>query len=186
MNKIIFVTGNKRKIDEANACLAEYGLEVQVEDCDINEVQSHDPQEITIEKAKAAYKAIGKPLVVNDHHWSIEALNGFPGGYMKDVNNWFEPEDFLALMLNKTNREASLTECIVYFDGEETKTFKAEFPGSIVEQPKGIGYVSFERVFKYDDADKTIAEQHDSGGEGSSFIERSAWKQFGAWYAKQV
>ena len=34
-------------------------------------------------------------IVVADTSWSIPSLNGFPGGYMKDVAEWFTPEDFI-------------------------------------------------------------------------------------------
>ena len=85
MKQITFVTGNSRKFEEASSVLQQYGVTVEQLQLDIDEIQHHDPLEITKAKACAAYQKAGRPVVVNDTSWKIPALNGFPGGYMKDV-----------------------------------------------------------------------------------------------------
>ncbi|MDO4712451.1 MAG: non-canonical purine NTP pyrophosphatase [Candidatus Saccharibacteria bacterium] len=83
--RIAFITGNPRKAEEATAVLATYDVAVEIMALDIDEIQHHDPLEITKAKARAAYQKAKRPIVVNDVSWEIPALNGFPGGYMKDV-----------------------------------------------------------------------------------------------------
>ncbi len=98
--RITLVTGNKDKINEASAICSRYGITVNVATADIDEIQNSDPTKICITKVRSVHSILGEPVVVNDSSWSIPALNGFPGGYMKDVTGWFSPDDFLSLMSN--------------------------------------------------------------------------------------
>ena len=104
MKTITFITGNPYKLEEAKSVLKGYGIIVEPLQTNIDEIQHHDPLKITEAKVKSAYEKAGRPVVVNDSSWEIPALGGFPGGYMKDVANWFTAEDFLALMKDKNDR----------------------------------------------------------------------------------
>ena len=179
--KALFITGSDRKAQQAQQALRRYGIEVETRECDVDEIQSTDAAKISTAKAKAAYAIVQKPLVVNDHFWSIPALGGFPGGYIKDINNWFEPEDYLALMKNKTDRSATLTEHVVYFDGQEIKQFSVSFKGKFVHEPKGESPINQEKVFSFDGSDKTIAEYVERG-ENALDVDKSAWHKFGEWF----
>src|SRR5690606_29960758 len=108
--KITLISGNKRKIHHATHALAKFGIDIEVKDVDLSEMQGTDPVEIITTKARDAYKKFKTPLIVSDHSWSIPSLGGFQGPYMKHVNEWFEPEDFLALLKDKEDRSAVLTE----------------------------------------------------------------------------
>lgn len=184
MKTVLFVTGNKRKVWQANTTLESFGIQVQQIKLDVAEIQSHNPTEIAITKAKSAFELVQKPLIVCDHAWAIHALNGFPGGYMKDINEWFTADDFLALMRDKTDRSVTLTETIVYTDGESSKTFSVDFKGHIGFDSRGVGSVSGERVTYFDGSDKTIAENIDEGNHARA-MEKSAWVLFGEWYKNE-
>lgn len=178
---ILFVTGNKRKVWQAQSVLQPLGIQVESKDLDIVEIQAHDPLDIAIAKAQAAYAQVGQPLVICDHAWSFHALKGFPGGYMKDVNGWFEADDFLALMSGKSDRLVTLTETVVYVDGNVVEHFSVDFPGTVTKEARGTGDVVCERVVVYDGSDKTIAE-HVDAGEHARDMSKSAWYKFGEWY----
>lgn len=135
MKTVLFITGNKRKVWQAEDILRRFDIEVEVADLDSDEIQSHDPLKIAEAKAQTAYAHFKRPLVVCDHSWSFHALRGFPGGYMKDMNKWFEAEDWLALMKGKKDRSVKLTETIVYIDGYQTEHFSVEFAAHIIEKP---------------------------------------------------
>lgn len=179
--KILFATTNKRKVWQANTALESFGIIVEPVDIEVNEIQSADPEKIGIAKARAAYEVAKLPVVVNDQFWSIPALNGFPGGYMKEVNDWFESEDFLTLLENKSDRTGVLTEVLAYFDGEESKVFQENYSGQFVSEPRGAGDYAFERIFMYDGSDQTIAEHMERGTHARDITE-SAWTPFGEWY----
>lgn len=144
----------------------------------IDEIQSHDPTEIAIKKAAAAFQQLKKPLVVNDAYWTIPSLNGFPGGYIKDIAEWFTPEDFISLLQDKTDRSIIITECVVYQDETAVKVFSKEFRGTIAEQPQGKGN-SIERVAVFNNL--TLGE-HNDAGQFSEKPEDQIWYEFAQWY----
>lgn len=179
--KIIFVTGNKRKIGEASAACKPFGIEIDPVNLDTHEIQHHDPVQISKQKALEAFKIIDKPLVVNDASWLIPALNGFPGGYMKDVTKWFSAEDFITLVLNKPDRRICLVETIVYKDRTMEKIIQKEFWGEISKKPKGSGN-SMERVVAFDG--KTIGQYREAGQyviEPDQYI----WNDFAKWHSNR-
>ena len=134
---ITFVTGNSRKVEEATAVLAEYAIDVTPLALELDEIQHHDPLKITETKARAAYQAAGRPIVVNDSNWEVPALGGFPGGYMKDIAIWFRPEDFLALMRDKADRRVILHDVVVYYDGNVMQCFTFDQLGVFTKEARG-------------------------------------------------
>lgn len=184
MKEIVFITGNDRKVAQAKECLKRFDIQVTVEDLDMDEIQSHDPLLITKAKAEAAFQTLQKPLVVCDHSWNFKALNGFPGGYMKDINGWFKAEDFIALMRDKDDKSVALTETVWYIDEKTSQNFSVDIVGQFITEPRGTGYVPAERVVVLDGEDKTIAEFMDAGQVARN-LEKSAWMPFGEWFSKQ-
>src|SRR5690606_16199988 len=113
------------------------------------EIQSTNPNAISVDKAEKAYRLVEKPLVVTDTFWRIPALNGFPGPYMKEVANWFTSEDFLSIMEKKENRQIFFSENITYKDDKTVKQFSQEYEGIIVTKPRGTGN-SIENVAEFE------------------------------------
>lgn len=179
--KILLVTGNARKVWQAQSVLDEFGIQVENQSVGIDEIQSFDPEQIAIAKAKSAYDALHRPLIACDYFYSIPALKGFPGGYMSDIDSWFESEDFLALMKGKEDRSILLTDTVVYIDEASEKVFTSIFKAKIIDKPRGAGKFSHERVTVYDGKNKTIAECIDDG-EHSRDMSKSAFRKFGEWY----
>lgn len=181
MKSIIFVTSNQRKLGEARLACDLYDIEIISQSYDIDEIQSSDPRQVTEHKARAAYVAAGQPIVVTDTCWSIPALHGFPGAYMKDVANWFNEQDFLNLMADKDDTRISFTENIAYYDGETLQFFSKEFWGHIVP-PRGTGN-SIENVAEFEG--KTLGERRLEGGY-SHKPEDYVWVDFAKWYTQNT
>ena len=181
MKQISFATGNDRKLGEARAACKDFGIEVTKVELDIDEIQSHDPIKISKRKAEDAYSQLQKPVVITDSSWSIPALNGFPGGYMKEVIGWFSPQDFINLLADKTDRAVSFTETIIYKDADVTKIFSKQYFGEMSMEPKGNGN-SIEQVAMF--GGQTIAELHDVG----LFTQHPkdyVWYDFAKWYVNE-
>ena len=180
MNKIYFSTGNERKIKEARAACDPLGIEVVPIELHFDEIQSHDPIAISKQKVEDAYSLAGKSaIVIADSSWSIPALNGFPGGYMKDVVEWFKPEDFINLVASEADRRISFIETIIYKDANITKIFSKEYIGTISTKARGVGN-SVEQITEFDG--HTLAERHDQGKlshEPKDYI----WYEFAEWFA---
>jgi len=178
MKVIKFATGNQRKIAEANAACKDFDIVVEPVKVEIDEIQHHDPLEIAKHKARAAQQAVGEPVVVTDASWAIPGLNGFPGGYMSDVESWFNADDFIALMSDKSNRAISYTENIIYCNGENVKVFSETYEGVVVDSPRGVGN-SIETVAEFDG--KTISERREEGGFTHN-PDDYVWDQFAQWF----
>ncbi len=178
MKTILLATKNERKIREAKAACEKFGIEVKQVKLDVDEIQSSDPHKISKQKAETAYSIVGQPVVVTDTYWNIPALNGFPGAYMKEVNEWLTPKDFLQLMKNKSDRRISFTESITYKDSKQTKVFSKEFWGLFLVNPRGSGN-SIEQLAQFDG--QTIAQRKDQG-KLSHDPEDYIWFEFAEWY----
>ena len=182
--KIAFITGNPHKLEEAKSVLKDYDITIESLQFDIDEIQHYNPLEITKAKARAAYEKAGYPILVNDSSWEIPALGGFPGGYMKDVANWFTAEDFLALMKDKNDRRIILHDVVAYFDGEQLKLFIYDQTGVFINQPRGEGTSMNQVVSMEDSGGLTIAEEfalrHDGAEINPSHFQH--WQKFGEWF----
>jgi len=175
---ILFATGNDRKLGEAKLACDMFGIEVKKIKLDIDEIQSHDPLLISRHKAEEAFRLAGEPVVVTDATWNFPALNGFPGGYMRDVAEWFSEDNFLNLMRGEEDRRVSFTETISYKDAAQTKVFSKEFWGTVVDKPRGGGN-SIENVVEFEGY--TLGERRAQGGY-SHKVEDYIWHEFAKWF----
>jgi non-canonical purine NTP pyrophosphatase (RdgB/HAM1 family) len=185
LSRLAFVTGNARKFRDLQLVCEQHGIEVEQLDLPVDEIQSHDAEEIAVKKAKLAYKlAGGRPVVVNDVYWHILALRGFPGAYMSHVAGWLKPEDFLALMAGKNDRTIVGTDTLVYYDGKHSKTFTETFSGKITNNPRGEGQ-SITQIVIIDGHDRTIAEIENQDARSSINPSQTIWADFAKWYKLQ-
>lgn len=186
MKEIVFATGNSRKIAEATKVLDEFGIKVESVKLEMDEIQHHDPAEITKAKARAAYEVAHRPVVVSDTSWGIPALGGFPGGYMKDIAAWLDAQDWLVLMARHSDKTIYCYEHVAYFDGEELRHFEHTYAGSFVDEARGVVNPdeSFEQVVTLMQ-DTTMAEQTAAGRLASAGETLDHWEKFGEWYKSQ-
>lgn len=186
MNNIAFATGNAQKITIAQTVSADFGISVQPISLDIDEIQGEDPRKIVAHKAREAFKQIQKPVVVSDDSWSIPALNGFAGPYMKSVNHWFSAADFLRLMHGVSDRSIFLHQYLAYIDEAGMHVVTNDLHGVFTTEPRGDNSASANMNIVALDSDngKTIAEVFEQGE--SAVAERyknrpDAWHEMAAW-----
>ncbi len=186
MKHVLFATGNSRKIIEASTTLKPFGISVEQIDVAMDEIQHNDAAEIAKAKARAAYAAAGKPIVVSDTTWEIPALGGFPGGYMKDINTWLQAEDWLALMANHADKRIFCNEHLAYYDGTTLHHVVGSYEGRFITEARGReqSNEAIEQVIILY-GDKTMAEQLAAGDIASASEELIHWKQFGEWAKNQ-
>lgn len=179
--KVSYVTSNPGKFENAKKFFAPYNIEVEQLALKVEEIQSSDSIEIATAKAQSAYNIKKLPLFVNDASWIIPSLKGFPGPFMKYMNQWFEPRDFINLMKDKTDRRIILRDSIVYIDETGYKIFTHDHEGIFLEDVSPFEYQNpSEVVISLSKNHKSIAEEKKNG---SSFIEDEdlVWKQFASW-----
>lgn len=114
MKAIIFVTGNEYKFAVAQKALAGTGIKLIQKNIETPEIQSTDVAEIASFSARWAADKLGRPVALTDAGYYIEALNGFPGPFIKYINQWLTAEDLLKLMAGKTNRKVVVKACLAY------------------------------------------------------------------------
>jgi non-canonical purine NTP pyrophosphatase (RdgB/HAM1 family) len=183
MTVILFATSNQRKINEANDTLENYGITVKAISIEIDEIQHHDPAEITKAKARAAFAFLHKPVVVSDTSWSIPALGGFPGGYMKDVGIWWSEQDWLNIMAGHNDKTIILQEHLAYYDGTELIHFSQDYQGVFLDHIQGPVVnqkESFERVASLD-GENSLAQGQASRIFDGEKKQLAHWQKFGEW-----
>lgn len=158
VNSIIFATGNKDKLREAEHIL---GLEVKGTELKVDEIQSLDPVEVAVRKAKDYYKILGKPLFVEDTAATFKALNKLPGPYLKDFFEALGNEGICSLLDGK-ERSAEVSAILVFIDesGKE-HVFIGKLKGSIAEKPRGEKGWGWDPVFIPKGSKKTFGEMEE-------------------------
>ena len=174
-----YITGNKHKIEIAERYLPGLGIEYEVKSLELTEIQSHSIEEVARAKAEAAYAQLKNPIPVNDQGWSRKGLNGFPGAYMKYINEWFTPEDFLNLTKDLANREVILTEAVCYKDAEITKSFTKQHVGILLSEIQGEGIPAMTIISLTGDG-VSVAKKFSA--HLPAFDELPIWEDFAAWY----
>ncbi len=176
-----YVTSNDEKIKVAKERLTPYGITFEPFTMDLIEPQLDNVMDIALAKAEQAFQALREPVVVSDHGWSISALNGFPGPYMKHINEWFTSDDFLNLMRDKQDKRIVKIEALVYKDQEEIKEFISETNGRILLEARGKGSPIM-TVVTFSKSDKSVAEMWDEGRD--PYPKNKIWDTFAEWYGK--
>lgn len=158
MNKetLIIVTGNKGKVREIESIT---GWPVEAVELEIAEIQHIDVEVVAREKAVAAYKAVGRPVVVDDTGMSISALKGLPGALVAWFLDSLGPAGVLRLVANDPDRRASVSTCIAYTrDGQSVQTFVGTVEGNLTTEMRGSGGFGYDPIFVPEGSDYTYAE----------------------------
>ncbi|HSX07644.1 MAG TPA: non-canonical purine NTP pyrophosphatase [Candidatus Saccharimonadales bacterium] len=142
---LVFITGNEHKAAQLAAWL---GLPIEHQKLDLEEVQSLDVREIAERKARAAYKVMQRPVLVEDCSLIFTALGQLPGPLVK----WFEKgtglEGMCRMLDGFSDRSAVAQIFYVLFDGTTPHFFEGVMRGTVPEHPgenqRGFG---FDRIF---------------------------------------
>lgn len=118
--EIVFVTGNAGKLKEVKAYIEGSAealpFTLVSESVDLPELQG-EPESIAAEKARFAFKALGRPVLVEDTSLCFNALKGLPGPYIKDFLTKLG-HDGLNQMLAGFDDKSAYAQCIfAYYDG---------------------------------------------------------------------
>lgn len=117
MREIRFVTGNAGKVAFLKSQLDPDKYRVLQDGLAVPEIQADTVLEIASYKARYAYDKLQKPLVVQDSAFHVNALNGFPGPYVKYFMQTIGIKGLLRLMKDTKDRSAVFEHALVYIDG---------------------------------------------------------------------
>ncbi|HBY21332.1 MAG: hypothetical protein A2Y24_04380 [Clostridiales bacterium GWE2_32_10] len=140
MKEATFVTGNQGKWEIARDIFKEYAVVLHQKKIETPEIQSLDICEVSIYSSKYAGDKVGKAVIKSDVGYYLEGLGGFPGPFVKFINQTLKAEDILKMMEGKENRKVILKECLTYYEpGKEPVTFISEETGHIANESMGEG-----------------------------------------------
>ncbi len=183
MARFTFVTSNSHKILTARTVCEPLGMTFRHKHMDLVEIQA-DGEAIALDKARQAYEALREPVVITDDSWIIHGLNGFPGPYMKYVNQWFEPEDFVRLTRHLDDRRMTMRQIIAYKDTDVEKLFVADIDGVLLKGPRGKSVIPHFAVVSFDGGKHSVAEEEDGGKRSAVAARTNAWHELCEWLAE--
>jgi XTP/dITP diphosphohydrolase len=155
---IYFVTTNALKFEIAQAALAKLGIVIEQLALDIPEIQSDSVEEVAKYSAKLAAEQTKKTVIKMDVGLSIDALHGFPGPFVKYINQWLTTNQFIRLYKDNPNKKAHFIDALAYCEpGQEPVCFIMNTPGRMIEQASGDDGWMTDSVFIQDGYNKTIA-----------------------------
>ncbi|MFD3157275.1 non-canonical purine NTP pyrophosphatase [Haloimpatiens sp. FM7330] len=158
-NTLIYITGNDVKFNVASQVFMNTKITLLQKDLDPPEIQSKNVQEVAMYSAVWASKQLNQPVIVTDAGFYIEALNGFPGPFIKFVNEWFSADDYINLMKNKTNRTLIIQDCLAYcYPNEKPVIFTGSYKGELAYQPSKKCGTSIEQIFIPEGFDVPISD----------------------------
>ncbi|XP_071820298.1 inosine triphosphate pyrophosphatase-like [Apostichopus japonicus] len=155
---LVFVTGNKHKLEEVNAILGGK-IAVKAESIDLPEFQG-EPDFISEAKCREAIKHIEGPVIVEDTCLCFNAFGGLPGPYIKWFLKKLGPAGLHKMLQGFEDKSAYALCTFAYSSGnpeDEIKLFCGKTPGKIVE-PRGPIDFGWDPCFQPDDFQQTFAE----------------------------
>lgn len=154
---VLFVTGNRHKVEEARHILGRKNLVIKQVNCGYPEIQADALEEIAAYGASWAAEHLGQPVIVDDSGIFIDALNGFPGPYSAYVQQTLGNQRILRLMEGVADRRAVVKSVIGYCEpGGESRVFTGVIHGVIAFEERGSHGFGFDPIFEVEG--RTLAE----------------------------
>jgi XTP/dITP diphosphohydrolase len=171
MEKVVLATGNKKKVEELNALLADLDYAV-VPQSEFNVESVPETGTTFVEnaiiKARHAARITGLPAIADDSGIEVDALLGRPGVYSaRYAGEDASDEDNLEKLLEDMNgvpavlRSARYWCVLVYMRHADDPTpiiCQASWEGSLATEPTGENGFGYDPIFNVPDLDCTAAE----------------------------
>lgn len=156
MSEILLVTGNAHKLQEWQRSMPPE-VTLHSIDLDLPELQSDDPVEIVTDKARRAYAAVGKPVIVEDVSAGLVELSNLPGPFIKFFMKKLGQDALYQLAGRKEGVRATVSCAAAYYDGRQLISVKGDVEGTIVA-PRGDSAFGFDVTFVPEGHKQTYAE----------------------------
>jgi XTP/dITP diphosphohydrolase len=159
--KIYYITENKRKIERAREICRNTNVEIEQIAMEIPEIQADNSREVARFSAKFAGEKLGKPVIKLDVGFYIRALNGFPGPFVKYINQWLKPELILEMMRSEKDRYCHWEDVLAFCDKAQLRVFSSREEGTIAKDVRGENGWGMDKIFIPRGQAKTKAELSD-------------------------
>ena len=188
MEKLIYLTTNPNKVNEANEFFGKkYGFNIEIvnPDFEILEIQAETCGEVAAFSAEYGANKLGKAVLKSDSGLYIEALGGLPGPYNHYFDKQIGVEKFLELFKNERNRKARLEHCFAFCEsGKKAIVFSGGGTGTIAYEARGTRGRWHDRFYIPDGETKTLSELREIDYVREATFWGDAKDQFARWYRK--
>jgi non-canonical purine NTP pyrophosphatase (RdgB/HAM1 family) len=168
---LVFVTSNLNKVREAEAVL---GCALDHCALDLPEIQSLDLAEVVRGKAAAAWREIGRPVLVEDTGLELAGLGGFPGPLVRWLLTSVGAAGIGRIALCFDDPRATARCLLCATDGSIEICGEGVVEGSIAAEPRGPGGFGWDSVFIPDEpGGLTYGEMSDEEKNGISHRRRA-------------
>ncbi len=174
--KIYYITGNSKKIEKARILCADTKVEIEQLEIETPEIQGVDSSEIAKFSAKFAGEKVKKPVVKLDVSFHVNALKGFPGPFVKYINNWLSPQDILEMMEGKEDRSCYWEDSLAFYNNGQIEVFTAKEEGTLAFEAKGENGWGMDTIFIPKGQNKTKGELTDE--ERIKICANGHWEKF--------
>lgn len=189
MKKLIYLTTNPHKVEEANKFFKEkYGFDLEIvnPDFEILEIQAKTCSEVAAFSVKYAADKLGQAVLKSDSGLYLDALGGLPGPYNAYFDRQMGIDKFLELLKNETNRKARIEHCFAYCEpGCEPVVFTGGGTGTIAYEPKGERGRWHDKFYIPDGETMTLSELRKMDYEKESTYWGDAKDRFAKWYVEK-
>jgi XTP/dITP diphosphohydrolase len=183
---LIFVTGNRHKVEEVSELAGRHGIELEHRDTSYIEIQADELEQVVRPGVQQACAMLRQPCFAEDAGLFIEVLHGFPGPYSNFILRTLGNRGLLKLMSGEKDRRAEFRSAVGYCEpGEKPEVFTGKVEGTIALEAKGTQGFGFDPIFVPSEGDgRTFAEI--STGEKNGFSHRArAIEAFFRWYQQK-
>ena len=145
---ILLLTGNERKKQSFEMAIAGFDIKVETDNLWTPEIQSRDNAEVAAYSAQYGANKLNRPVIKMDSGFFIDALNGFPGPFVKYVDTQIGAELFLKLLKDIKNRNANIKHSLAYCEPNgEPIVFNGGCDGTIVEEVRSESGSFIDKLF---------------------------------------
>lgn len=179
--ELLFATNNLGKLREATLVLRKFGVALRAAAVSKIEIQSTSLREIATYAARTAYRAAGRPIVVEDSGLFIDALKGFPGPYSSYVYSTIGLRGVLKLMDGIEDRRARFIAVVALAVSEDdVYVFEGSVEGYISPEIRGDRGFGFDPIFIPAGYSRTFGEMDIDEKTGCSHRGK-AFRELGIW-----
>jgi XTP/dITP diphosphohydrolase len=154
---IYFVSSNPQKHADVEKIFADSPTPLRILERRLVEILSPSLETVAREKARAAYRSLMVPLVVEHGALYIDHLDGFPGPMVKFF--WEKLRDRLPpLIPAHASRRAQVIQMVCYCDERKLHLYEGRISGVIALESRGNQGIHWDSMFIPDGHDKTLGE----------------------------
>tara|TARA_Y100000589_G_C27120573_1_gene616257 strand:+ start:527 stop:1123 length:597 start_codon:yes stop_codon:yes gene_type:complete len=170
MMRVLFVTGNQNKVDEAYGILSPLGFYVEQlfidgKAPDLVEPQAEEIEEIAKYKLEQAVSLTmgtefeNEAVLVEDSGLFIDSLSGFPGPYSSFVKETIGLSGILSLMSGETDRGAEFKAVAAVYFKDKIMTCTGICRGFVSENISGDSGFGYDPIFIPEEANGRTCAQ---------------------------